>query len=262
MNIKKVAIITYIGITGALLASTVLNKTPKTDIKPKKEYVLESIITGNIKPEVKKVTEEFEYNNLEIKAIKGNLPLEIETKNQLTVPKSLTNQELEKYNKLVNYALAKSKKEKVILINKSQCTIELLENKQVLKRYNIELGSNPLEDKLMEGDESTPEGKYYIDFRLSEGNSTFYKALHINYPNTEDKIEFKNNKKMGLIPKDAKIGGNIEIHGHGSGQKGNVEGQNWTFGCVALSNSDIDDVYDLVKVGTPVIIVRYTNIKY
>jgi len=263
MRRREILALTYIGLTGLLSVPIIFSNNAKIDKEPKREYALESIVQQAPKIEEKTVPAvPLEEAILEIQTIKGTIPSQIERIDTLTIPKSIIDVELQKYNNQVSYALKKSKKEKVILINKLECTLELLENEKVIKRYDIGLGPNYLEDKQMEGDGKTPEGIYSIDFKLGEGNSTFYKAMHINYPTKKDKDEFKINKKSGLIPKDAKIGRDIEIHGHGSGKKGNCEGFNWTEGCIALSDSDIDTIYNMTRTGTPVVIVRYSNVKY
>jgi lipoprotein-anchoring transpeptidase ErfK/SrfK len=115
--------------------------------------------------------------------------------------------------------------------------------------FSIELGKNWMGNKLMKGDKTTPEGIYKITKKLDSRKTKYYKALLINYPNEEDKARFKQNKKTGTIPKKALIGGLIEIHGDGG------KGTNWTDGCVALKNEDMDIIYKMVEIGTMVTIV-------
>ena len=169
---------------------------------------------------------------------------------------------LTEYNGMARYALRQSNKENVILINKSKYTLDVLANRKIIKEYSIELGFNPLDDKKMEGDGRTPEGIYAASLKLSPGNTSYHKAIRINYPTTEDSLKFSKKKKNGIIPKYANIGGLIEIHGTGSGEKGNDTGSNWTLGCIALSNKDMDTLYESVHVGTPIVIVKDTNVGY
>ena len=169
--------------------------------------------------------------------------------------------DLEKYNGLVQYALAESEKKKVILINKSKYSLDLLQNGKKLKQYPIELGFNPVDDKQMEGDFCTPEG-IYPAIKLPPSESNYHRAILIDYPSFENRLSFHAKQKSGILPNDATIGGKIEIHGNGSGKKGNEEGRNWTLGCVALSDRDIESLYDSVTTGTPIVIVKYTTTSY
>ncbi|MFH1176560.1 MAG: L,D-transpeptidase, partial [Acidobacteriota bacterium] len=112
-----------------------------------------------------------------------------------------------------------------------------------------ELGANGLLRKEHSGDRATPEGLYRV-VQLKVGRSTrYYKALLINYPNDEDRERYAAGKRRGTIPRRAGIGSLIEIHGDGG------EGRDWTDGCVALSNQDMDWLFARVEVGTPVTIV-------
>jgi murein L,D-transpeptidase YafK len=79
--------------------------------------------------------------------------------------------------------------------------------------------------------------------------SAFHKALLLDYPNAEDQVEFNRAQRTSQLPRTALIGGLIEIHGEGG------QGRDWTRGCVALTNRDIDDLFARVAVGTPVVIV-------
>jgi murein L,D-transpeptidase YafK len=166
------------------------------------------------------------------------------------------------YNSWVRYALRQSHKENVILINKSEYTLDVLFDAKSIKHYSVELGFNPLDDKQMEGDGCTPEGIYAADIKLPRGQATYYKAININYPTAYNWNNFNKGKAEGTIPPSATIGGVIEIHGKGSGEKGNDKGENWTSGCISVSNKDMDTIYDIVHIGTPIIIVKYTNVKY
>lgn len=135
-----------------------------------------------------------------------------------------------------------------ILIDKFAHTCYVYKDGKLKKEFNAELGPNWIGAKQYMGDKATPEGKYHITKKKSRHQTKYYKALLINYPNDDDKVRYNANVKNGNIPKRG-IGNLIEIHGDGG------RGINWTDGCVALTNNDIDKLYELVGVGTPVTIV-------
>jgi murein L,D-transpeptidase YafK len=126
-----------------------------------------------------------------------------------------------------------------LIVDKAAHEMSLYQNQKKIASYPVELGLNHYKDKRMLGDNCTPEGIYNIKF--VHKNSAFYKALYLNYPHQEDRKEFKQLKKESQISKKAKIGGNIEIHG--SGAEKESDQQDWTVGCIALPNSNIDSLY-------------------
>jgi len=149
-----------------------------------------------------------------------------------------------------NQAVAMSKGgRKVILVDKYAHTCMVYQSGRIIKQYNAELGINWMGHKRRKGDKATPEGIYRITQKKDGGRTKFGKALLINYPNDEDRKQFAQDKRKGLIPSGADIGGLIEIHGTGG------KGIDWTDGCVALNNRDMADLYRLVATGTPVVIV-------
>ena len=115
--------------------------------------------------------------------------------------------------------------------------------------YNVELGSNWVGDKREKGDKATPEGMYKIIKKFEKSKTKYYKALLLDYPNETDREEFKQKIANGTLPASAKIGELIEIHGTGG------RGIDWTEGCVALTDSEMDVIYKIADVGTPVTIV-------
>ena len=122
-----------------------------------------------------------------------------------------------------------------VLVVKSKSKLYLMKAGKVLKAYQVALGANPKGHKTKMGDERTPEGRYVLDYKKSD--SAFYKAIHISYPNEADK---RKAKKLGVNP-----GGFIMIHG----QKNRFGGLwwltqrfNWTEGCVAVSNREMDEI--------------------
>jgi len=140
-----------------------------------------------------------------------------------------------------------------IFVSKIDRQLVLYKNGRPYKTYTVGLGKNGFHDKLHAGDLATPEGKYYITKKLPR--SKYYRALLINYPNEEDVRQFARAKKNGLISKRAGIGGLIEIHGGGK--------EGMTYGCIAMDDHHIQELYNLVNVGTPVTIVGaidYDNI--
>jgi len=115
--------------------------------------------------------------------------------------------------------------------------------------FEVEFGKNWMGDKVSKGDNATPEGRYKITKKLSNGATKYHKALLINYPNEQDLEEFRVMVQSGKLPSGTKIGGLIEIHGEGG------RGGNWTEGCVALRNSDMDVLFKYAGHGTPVTII-------
>jgi hypothetical protein len=115
--------------------------------------------------------------------------------------------------------------------------------------FEAELGRNWVGDKRVRGDFATPEGMYKITQKFDGSKTKYYKALLLDYPNEEDKEKFRSEIQHGSLPASAKIGGLIEIHGNGG------KGIDWTEGCIALTDREMDVVFKLVKVGTPVTII-------
>jgi len=115
--------------------------------------------------------------------------------------------------------------------------------------YMVDLGLGGMESKTRAGDAFTPEGRYKITEVRGPGQTRYYRALMLDYPNPDDKARFRALQKAGRVPRNGRIGSNIEIHGEGG------RDQDWTQGCVALSNADMDAIVGLVEVGTPVTIV-------
>ncbi len=132
-----------------------------------------------------------------------------------------------------------------ILIVKSTRTMTLTRGNKVLKTYKVALGTVAVGPKQKQGDHKTPEGDYVIDAKNS--HSQFHLALHISYPKAEDR---ERAKKMGVSP-----GGDIMIHGLAPqfAFLGALHRQtDWTDGCVAVTNPEIEEIWKLVPVGTTV----------
>ncbi|MFV1874277.1 L,D-transpeptidase family protein [Nioella sp.] len=126
-----------------------------------------------------------------------------------------------------------------IIVNKSARQLILMHHDEVLREYEMELGFAPEGDKQVEGDGRTPEGSYVIDRR--NPNSEFYLSIGISYPNEEDIAEAE---ALGENP-----GGDIFIHGTPNPFR---RGDDWTAGCIAISNREMREVYSMVRLGTPI----------
>ncbi len=132
-----------------------------------------------------------------------------------------------------------------ILILKKQHVLELMAGSKVIRTYKVALGRGGLAPKEREGDDRTPEGHYVIDSHNE--HSAYYKSLHISYPNPEDR---KRAAQLGVSP-----GGAIMIHGlpDGKGWIGSLHRlDDWTKGCVAVTDQEMDEIWKMVPVGTPV----------
>ncbi|MDH7512627.1 MAG: L,D-transpeptidase [Clostridiales bacterium] len=159
--------------------------------------------------------------------------------------------QVETWRRWAMETIAESRKKgaTAILITKLDRTLTVYRGGKVAAVYNIGLGKYGLSDKLYAGDEATPEGRYKVIKKIPQ--SRFHKALLIDYPNDEDKKEFSQAKKKGLIPPQAGIGGLIEIHGGGE--------DSLTGGCVAVEDSVMDKLFNEVSIGTPVTIIGSTE---
>ena len=132
----------------------------------------------------------------------------------------------------------------LIIIDKGKRTLTLLDGSNVVSHTSVSLGRNPIGHKIKEGDNRTPEGKYYV--AIKKPNSRFRKSLILSYPNKQD---IENAKSRGVNP-----GSGICIHGESNRFSFFRKARNWTRGCIAVKNKVIDELYNLVNVGTPVII--------
>jgi L,D-peptidoglycan transpeptidase YkuD (ErfK/YbiS/YcfS/YnhG family) len=140
---------------------------------------------------------------------------------------------------------------KAIIIDKLRRTLTLVSDGDRVRTWRAELGINGTQVKLMSGDRATPEGRYRVTEKRGLRQTRWYKALLLNYPNEEDLARFRAMKRRGQISRRAGPGNLIEIHGEGG------RGGDWTDGCVALRNRDMDELFERVGVGTPVTIVGF-----
>jgi hypothetical protein len=141
-----------------------------------------------------------------------------------------------------------------IVVEKIGKRLKIYKNGSLLKEFTAEFGVNWIGHKKLRGDDATPEGHYQIKKKKEGKYTKYYLALEINYPNDRDLERFNRAKLRGDLPMNAQIGGLIEVHGGGG------EGRNWTNGCVALKNSDMDTVYRMIQPGTPITIVGALHI--
>ena len=133
----------------------------------------------------------------------------------------------------------------LVRVDKSDRTLTLYAQGQPVRSYTgIQLGDEPDGPKRFQGDERTPEGRYTLDY--GNPGSAYHLSLHISYPNAEDRAYAR---AQGRSP-----GGDIFIHGQPNGYGSHVEGD-WTDGCIALSDAEIEEIWSLVGDGTAIEIV-------
>jgi len=146
-------------------------------------------------------------------------------------------------------SISKRNRSASLVIDKFSRKCYVYKSGKLILDFDVELGKNWLGDKQFRGDFATPEGIYKITKKKNSSETKYYKALLINFPNSDDKERFKDAKKQGKIPANAQIGGLIEIHGDGG------KGIDWTEGCIALKNSDMDKLFSICTIGTPIAII-------
>lgn len=133
----------------------------------------------------------------------------------------------------------------LVLVDKTARTLSLLSNGEVINQFRIALGPKPRGHKQQAGDERTPEGQYVLDFKNDQ--SDFYKSIRISYPNPDDSAYAQ---ARGVDP-----GGAIMIHGLPNDLEMSpnlVQLYNWTDGCIAVTNEEMDKIWAAVEVGTPI----------
>jgi hypothetical protein len=159
------------------------------------------------------------------------------------------------WKKWMEEAIRESKQKRIssIIVDKFSRKCYIYQDGTKKYEFEVELGKNWIGDKQLKGDNATPEGMYSIVDKMNNKHTKYYKALLLNYPNAEDLANFTLEKSRGTIPASAKIGGMIEIHGNGG------RGSDWTEGCIALRDKDMDVIYNLAKKGTPVTIIGSAN---
>lgn len=130
-----------------------------------------------------------------------------------------------------------------ILVKKGERRLYLLRDDAVIASYKVALGGNPVGPKYFQGDSRTPEGSYFIDSR--NAGSRFYRALKISYPSPEDRARAR---QYG-----APAGGLVMIHGQPNERRRSHDASSdWTDGCIAVSNREMDEIWAAVDIGTPI----------
>ncbi len=131
-----------------------------------------------------------------------------------------------------------------VVLNKADRRLYLLNESNVLEAYDVGLGFAPVGHKQVEGDGKTPEGTYVIDRR--NPNSQYHLSIGISYPNRQD---LETARAMGKSP-----GGDIFIHGQKHASRRRKTDGDWTYGCIAVSNTEMEQIYAMVRNGTPITI--------
>ena len=140
-----------------------------------------------------------------------------------------------------------------LLVDKSDYSLEVRYQDSSLKSYSVVFGGDPVGDKRREGDQRTPEGTFSI--RDAYPHEKWQYFLWVDYPTEDSWEKHRLAKARGEIPPDARIGGEIGIHGVPEGYDSAIRyRQNWTLGCVSLTSGDITELYQLVGKGTKVVI--------
>lgn len=134
-----------------------------------------------------------------------------------------------------------------VVVRKSERKMQLIQNGEVVREYRIALGDRPRGHKMREGDQRTPEGDYILDWR--NPNSYFHRSIHVSYPNSRD-LQFA--RFVGERP-----GGMIMIHGQpnhirSAKIKAEYQRRDWTDGCIAVQNHEMDEIWRTVRDGTPI----------
>ncbi len=155
------------------------------------------------------------------------------------------------WKRWVDKTIENSRKQKsyAIVVDKFGRKVMLYYSGVLKNTFDAELGRNWIGHKKIRGDLTTPEGQYTIVKKKSGGETKYYKALLINYPSKQDMDAFQKEKSNGSLPGNASIGNLIEIHGEGG------KGGDWTEGCIAMTNKDMDVLFRVIQTGTPITIV-------
>ncbi|MCD4796582.1 MAG: L,D-transpeptidase [Candidatus Cloacimonetes bacterium] len=164
------------------------------------------------------------------------------------------NQQLLNYDKNISDLIENLNKDSIqIIIEKSKYKLSIQYYRKIIKSYPVVFGSNPIDDKLRQGDSCTPEGEFKIRDRYP--HHSWSKFLWIDYPTDDSWSKHKEAKSQNKIPQNANIGGDLGIHGVPKGMDYLIDSkENWTLGCISLKNKDINEIYSITKIGTKVVI--------
>ncbi|HEX4954293.1 MAG TPA: L,D-transpeptidase [Thermoanaerobaculia bacterium] len=158
---------------------------------------------------------------------------------------------LSEWRAMVDATIAESAREKttVFVVDKLRRQLDVYNHGKRVASFDVELGSKGLRRKMHAGDKATPEGRYRVTEVRTRGQTRYYKALMLDYPNAEDRNRYELMRRRGQIPKGVGMGSLIEIHGDGG------KGKDWTDGCIALTNNEMDKLFQYARVNTVVTIV-------
>jgi murein L,D-transpeptidase YafK len=132
-----------------------------------------------------------------------------------------------------------------VVVLKKERTLQLLNHGKIVKSYRVALGGDPIGPKKQQGDHKTPEGVYILDSR--NAHSSYYKSIHISYPNARD--------RAAALKSHVSAGGDVFIHGLPNGYKWVGKEhllKDWTDGCVAVTDEEMDEIWRAVQDGTPI----------
>jgi murein L,D-transpeptidase YafK len=142
-----------------------------------------------------------------------------------------------------------------IVVDKSDYEMHVYDAEGWLITYPVVFGNKDMGDKLYQGDRKTPEGTFSII--LKKYHQKWDRYLALNYPTAADVEKFNQRKAQGMIPKSARIGGDIGIHGTWPREDYAIDQfQNWTLGCISLKNEHVEQLYSMISVGTKITIQR------
>jgi murein L,D-transpeptidase YafK len=141
----------------------------------------------------------------------------------------------------------------LVRIDKSDHKLEVVAGSQVLKTYRVAIGSGGMGPKRFEGDKTTPVGHYRVTTRF---RPLFHQFIGVSYPSDEDRVRYADLKRKGIVPPGRGVGFGIGIHGVGSRELAGIHKQeDWTHGCIAMDDDEIDEFGRLVPEGTAIEIV-------
>lgn len=158
---------------------------------------------------------------------------------------------LRRWKALVDEAVTLSARQdsNVFVVDKLERRLYVYSRGRRVDSFPVELGAKGLKRKLHAGDRATPEGRYRVTEVRAHGATKYYKALMLDYPNSEDRARWAEARRKGQVPRGAGPGSLIEIHGYGG------KGKDWTDGCIALTNAAMDRLFRYATVNTQVVIV-------
>jgi murein L,D-transpeptidase YafK len=151
--------------------------------------------------------------------------------------------------------LAKPTGQVRLVVDKSEYELHVYDSKGWYATYPVVFGNDPMKDKTMEGDRCTPEGTFKIVAKRP--HEKWNKFMLLDYPNQESLAKFNQRKQRGEVPKNASPGGGVGIHGTWPHEDFVIDRyKNWTLGCISLKNSDVEEIYTYIPVGTTITITK------